>query len=116
MRTKLSFSTVFHPQTDGQMEKMNLVLNQYLQNFVSTDQRGWAEWLSSAEFCYNSTKHSAIEESPFLLAYGHEPEGPLDLALTEGASSAHVRTRQAAAEEFLAEKVIRKEKARRNLQ
>ncbi|KAL2630554.1 hypothetical protein R1flu_015240 [Riccia fluitans] len=102
--TAMAFSTARIFLEDGQKEKVNLVLNQYLQNFVSADQRDWAEWLSSAEFCYNSTKHLATGESPFLLAYGHEPEEPLDLALTEGASSAHARTRQAAVEEFLAEK------------
>ncbi|KAL3688559.1 hypothetical protein R1sor_014868 [Riccia sorocarpa] len=115
MQTKLLFSTAFHPQTDGQTEKVNSVLNQYLRNFINADQRDWAKWLGPAEYCYNSTKHSATGESPFLLAYGREPEGPLDLALSESASSAHTRTRQAVAEDFLAERQQREENAKRNL-
>lgn len=90
--TKLKFSTVFHPETDGQTERVNSVLNQYLRNYVSVDQGDWAEWLGLAEYCYNSTKHSATGESPFLLAYGREPEGPLDLALEGRLTSARPST------------------------
>lgn len=48
--TKLTFSTAFHPQTDGQTERVNGVLNQYLRNFVSADQRDWANYVGLAEF------------------------------------------------------------------
>ncbi|KAL3686374.1 hypothetical protein R1sor_008948 [Riccia sorocarpa] len=113
--TKLTFSTAFHPQTDGQTEKVNSVLNQYLRNYVSADQRDWAEWLSSAEYCYNSTKHSATGMTPFVLAFGRDPDGPLDLSLTANASTARAKTRQAAANELLAERLRREELAKQNL-
>jgi hypothetical protein len=67
--TKLTFSTAFHPQTDGQTERVNEVLNQYLRNFVSADQRDWADYVGLAEFSYNSATHSATKQSPFKVAY-----------------------------------------------
>ena len=84
--TKLTFSTAFHPQTDGQTERVNGVLNQYLRNFVSADQRDWADYVSLAEFSYNAATHSATKQSPFKVAYGVDPLQPTDLAL-EGAHS-----------------------------
>ena len=84
--TKLTFSTAFHPQTDGQTERVNGVLNQYLRNFVSADQRDWADYVGLAEFSYNAATHSATKQSPFKVAYGVEPLHPADLAL-EGARS-----------------------------
>ena len=84
--TKLSFSTAFHPQTDGQTERVNGVLNQYLRNFVSADQRDWVDYVGLAEFSYNAATHSATKQSPFMVAYGVEPLQPADLAL-EGARS-----------------------------
>lgn len=84
--TKLTFSTAFHPQTDGQTERVNGVLNQYLRNFVSADQRDWVDYVGLAEFSYNAATHSATKESPFKVAYGVEPLQPADLAL-EGAHS-----------------------------
>jgi hypothetical protein len=83
MKTKLAFSTAFHPQTDGQTERVNGVLNQYLRNYVSADQSDWTEYLVLAEFSYNKAKHAATGESPFKVAYGVEPLMPTDLALEQ---------------------------------
>ena len=84
--TKLTFSTTFHPQTDGQTEQVNGVLNQYLRNFVSADQKDWADYVGLAEFSYNAVTHSVIKQSSFKVAYGVEPLQPTDLAL-KGAHS-----------------------------
>jgi len=70
---KLSFSTAFHPQTNGQIEKVNGVLNQYLKNYVGTDQKYWGEHQGSAEFYYNSTTHLTTKMSLFELMLGKEP-------------------------------------------
>ena len=70
IKTKLS--TVFHPQTDGQMEHMNQELEQYLRFFIEHRQKDWLEWLASAEFAVNNKAHTATKVSPFIANYGRE--------------------------------------------
>jgi hypothetical protein len=53
--TKLSFSMTFHPQTDGQIKKVNRVLNQYLKNYVNASKKDWGEHLGLVKFCYKFT-------------------------------------------------------------
>ena len=65
-------STAFHPQTDGQTERMNQELEQYLRFFVDHRQKDWTEWLASAEFTVNNKAHSAMKVSPFMVNYGRE--------------------------------------------
>ena len=48
-------STAYHPQTDGQTERVNQVLEQYLRTYCAWDQKDWIELLPYAEFCYNNT-------------------------------------------------------------
>jgi len=72
LETEMKLSTLFHPQTDGQMERMNQELEQYLQFFVDYRQKDWLEWLTSAEFIVNNKVHSAIKVSPFIVNYGRE--------------------------------------------
>jgi len=64
--------TVFHPQTDGQIEWMNQELKQYLRFFVDHRQKNWPEWLASAEFMVNNKVHTATKVSPFMANYGRE--------------------------------------------
>ena len=70
IKTKLS--TVFHPQTDGQTERMNQELEQYLQFFVDHRQKNWLEWLASAEFAVNNKIHSTTKVSLFMANYRRE--------------------------------------------
>nr|GEW43303.1 hypothetical protein [Tanacetum cinerariifolium] len=53
MRTDLNFSTSFHPQTDGQTERVNALLELYLQHYMSANQHDWAKLLDVAQFSYN---------------------------------------------------------------
>ena len=101
MKTKLTFSTAFHPQTDGQTERVNAVINQYLRNYVSADQRDWVEYLGLAEFSYNKAKHSATGESPFKVAFGVEPLTPIDLTLNDAQSKTE---HNEVAEDFVAKR------------
>jgi len=65
-------STAFYPQMDGQMERMNQELEQYLRFFVDHRQKDWPEWLASAEFVVNNKVHTATKVSPFMANYGRE--------------------------------------------
>ena len=71
---KRRLSTAFHPQTDGQTERQNQTMEQYLRCYADLYGSNWAEILSLAEFSYNSTKHASTGKSPFLLLYGVNPE------------------------------------------
>ena len=66
-------STAYHPQTNGQTERVNQELEQYLQLYCNYRQNDWAEWLSIAEFSYNNWIHSSIGQSPFMINLGCHP-------------------------------------------
>ena len=70
IKTKLS--TAFHPQTDGQTERMNQELEQYLQFFIEHRQKDWLEWMVAAEFAINNKVHTATKVSLFMANYGRE--------------------------------------------
>jgi len=70
IKTKLS--TTFHPQKDGQTERMNQELEQYLQFFIKNRQKDWPEWLAAAEFAVNNKVHTVTKISPFMANYGKE--------------------------------------------
>lgn len=72
MGTQLLLSTAYHPQTDGQTERVNQCLEMYLRCAVHEDPKRWRCWLPQAEFWYNTTYHSALGCSPFHALYGHE--------------------------------------------
>ncbi|SJL16145.1 uncharacterized protein ARMOST_19664 [Armillaria ostoyae] len=66
-------STVFHPQTDGQTERINQEVEKYLRIFINYHQNDWADWLPLAEFAHNNRTHSATGKSPFMILYGRNP-------------------------------------------
>jgi len=70
IETRLSIA--FYPQTDGQTERMNQELEQYLRFFVDHRQKDWLEWLASAEFAVNNKVHAATKVLPFMANYGRE--------------------------------------------
>lgn len=74
--TNHKLSTAFHPQTDGQTERVNRVLEEYLRSFVNSTQSDWDEWLPLAEFAYNNSYHEAVGTTPFHLNYGRAPRLP----------------------------------------
>jgi len=65
--------TAFHPQTDGQTERVNQELEQYLRMFIDYRQEQWPDWLGIAEFTYNNKVHSSTKMSPFKANYGQDP-------------------------------------------
>ena len=72
--TNIKLSSAYHPQTDGQTERVNQTLEQYLRCFCSYDQDNWVDLLPFAEFAYNNSSHEAIGVSPFLAMYGWNPK------------------------------------------
>ena len=70
---KSKLSMAFHPQTDGQTERVNQELEQYLRMFIDHWQKQWLEWLGIAEFAYNNKAHSSTKTSPFKANYGQDP-------------------------------------------
>lgn len=71
--TKLHKSSAYHPQTDGQTERVNQCLEIYLRCFVHATPRKWASWLYLAEFWYNNSFHSTLGKTPFEVLYGYTP-------------------------------------------
>jgi transposase InsO family protein len=70
---KLATSTAYHPQTDGQMEHVNQVIEGYLQIFTSRQQDDWDDYLPTGEFQYNNTVHSSTQQTPFMVDTGRHP-------------------------------------------
>jgi len=77
-------STSFHPQSDGQTERMNRILEDYLRRYVGDHDRNWVELLPMAELAINSAVHESTKYSPFYLNYGRHPRHPSELTDTLG--------------------------------
>jgi len=75
-------STAFHPQTDGQTERLNQTIEAYLRAFVSREQNDWVRLLPMAEFAYNNSTTTGNGMSPFYANYGFHPMA-MDPASTE---------------------------------
>lgn len=66
-------STAYHPQTDGQTERMNQEVESYLRIFINHRQDDWSNWLPLAAFAYRNRVHAATKLSPFFMNHGHHP-------------------------------------------
>ena len=77
MRTKLEFSTAFHPQTDGQSERTIQILEDMLRPCVQDLRGAWDEHLPLVEFAYNNSYQASIKMAPFEALYGRRCRTPL---------------------------------------
>jgi len=68
IQTKLS--TAYYSQTDGQTERINQELKQYLRVFIDHRQEQWLDWLGMVEFAYNNKIYAATKILPFKANYG----------------------------------------------
>jgi len=70
---KANLSTAYHPETDGQTEQVNQILEQYFWVYVNYQQDDWVNLLPLAEFTYNNMSHSATMVTPFFTNKGFHP-------------------------------------------
>ena len=70
---KQNASTTFHLRTDGQSERTNQKLEQFLQFYVNACQNNWAQFLSLAEFAFNSWHNKSTGKLPFEVLMGYNP-------------------------------------------
>jgi hypothetical protein len=77
MDTKLNFSSAYHPQTDGQTERVNQILEDMLRAYAPKDNQSWDKCLPYAEFSYNNSYQESIKMTPFEFLYGRKYRIPL---------------------------------------
>jgi hypothetical protein len=73
LQYKIAASTAYHPQTDGQTERLNQELETYLRIYCRSNPETWVEHLPVAKFVHNHQKHDSRNTSPFFLMMGYEP-------------------------------------------
>ncbi|KAL0401933.1 UNVERIFIED_CONTAM: hypothetical protein Slati_4223200 [Sesamum latifolium] len=71
--SKLSMSSSYHPQSDGQTERFNSMLEEYLWHFVHDTQKDWVKLLDVAQLCFNAQKSSSTNKSAFEIITGQQP-------------------------------------------
>jgi hypothetical protein len=64
----------FHPHIDGQTERINAWVEQYLRCWMTGRQINWAKFLAMAEYAHNSWKHEVTKSSPHKMLFGIEPQ------------------------------------------
>jgi len=75
--TQLNFSTAYHPETDGQIEKVNQVMEDMLRMYVMDQQKQWERYLTLVEFAYNNSYHNSLDVAPHEALYGRPCRTPL---------------------------------------
>lgn len=69
----LKMSSAYHPQTNGQTERVNQCMETFLLCFANACPSKWIDWIYLAEYWYNTTWHSSLGFSPFSVLYGQHP-------------------------------------------
>ena len=71
-------SSAYHPQTTGQTERVNQILEDMLRACVISSMGSWEKWLPLAEFSYNNSYQESIKMAPFEALYGQKCRTPLN--------------------------------------
>jgi hypothetical protein len=85
---KQCLSTAYHPQSDGQTERMNRVLEDMLRHYVNPRGDDWDEFLPAVEFAVNSAWQESVKAAPFFLNYGRLPRHPAGPCVQSGVPDA----------------------------
>lgn len=72
LQIKQNFSTAYHAETIGSLERNHRCLNEYLRQFINEQHDDWDSWLPYYTFYYNTTPHTEHKFSPFELVYGRQ--------------------------------------------
>lgn len=72
-------STANHPESDGQTERANRVMEEVLRHYVGADQTNWDRYLPLCEFAINNSwnQNESTKSTPFYLNYGRHPRVPV---------------------------------------
>jgi len=73
LQMKLHHTSGYHPEADGQTERTNQTLEQYLRTYCNYQQSDWAHLLSLAKFAYNNAPSATTKESPFFANKSYHP-------------------------------------------
>ena len=76
---KLTLSSAYHPQTDGETKRVNQEVETYLQIFCGSNPSEWAEQIPMVEFVHNIQPHSTTGKSLFYLIMGYKPQALPDI-------------------------------------
>ena len=77
MDTRLNFNSAYHPQTDGQTERVNQILEDMLRACALQNSKSWDKHLPYAEFSYNNSYQASLKMAPFEALYGKKCRTPL---------------------------------------
>ena len=86
LQIKQNMSTAFHPQTDGQTERMNRTVEDMLRAYVHPSQMDWDLLLPCCEFAINNAYQDSIKTTPFYLNHGEHPRTPATVAISGDSS------------------------------
>ena len=75
---KINMSTAYHPQTNGQVERINRILEDYIRRYCNGNSDDWDKLLPLAEFAYNNSVSATTSFTPFYLNYGLDPRKDLN--------------------------------------
>jgi hypothetical protein len=76
-RTNLNFSTTYHPESDGQIERVNKVIEDMLRMYVMDKPSKWEDYLHLVQFAYNIGYQPSLKMSPFEALYGRKCNTPV---------------------------------------
>lgn len=79
MKIKQLWSSPYHPQTQGALEKSHSTLKEYLKSFTNENQDNWPKYVYTAILTYNITPHTTTKFTPYELVFGHKPLIPSSL-------------------------------------
>jgi hypothetical protein len=77
LNTNLNFSTSYHPQTDGQTERKNQIVEDILCMYVRTKSNKWEDYLHLVEFAYNNGYQTSVKFNPFEVLYDRKCTNPI---------------------------------------